>query len=798
MLDYFEPTETWSQVQLPENQLLFGSFGSGKSSLLRRLQASAMARRPLFDQASPFLGIYVNLLLDVEFTDDLYSLSASDLIQARWPDARVRASTVIERFLGLTLMQATLDEIIAAARSPFFGKIRREKELVTTLAGLYDLQPSGPSSAQELRDQVRGARNGLIAASASVKIFDHPTADPMARVQLPMVAQAIAAVAGEGGLFAQYGETLPIYFLIDQLESVSPLVQGLLTPLLRRGTPYVTKMATRLYGFRPEREIRVKSTVDDDVYPLFVGYTDSQADEFRRVASAVANKMLSSVGAGLTVASLLGANETYSTTATDIYSGLDAFYALSSGSVRLFLELCSHVVICAEARGISWMFDTVPADCQGYAARIWAKRSLERIETSHRELGPTVRSLVENLCRESRRDQGRLPLSFSVASDLLGLDLLTGKSQRAIRAAFEFDAFTFVDDRDASLFDIPERFAITNIVTAAFGLPLERGNEKIVRSDEFAKNLSTGRNPEKESDHERRPTLFLSTSFAETPTATAQRQQLNDVLASDFEVILGDNSPGGGALLAKVARGIRAASVVVVEASTITPSVMLELGFAYALRRRVFVLYNSASPTSELQDYVRSLELIGYTFDREQLKSVRDRIVQRSRDELQPQQGLEVNLHGVSLRPKPASKGIFVYGPASSQIWQTTMPQIETALQKAGRFLITLDAAPSNSLLLEQIMFCVNRAGRVETTSCIIDTSAEVEPDLPGSFALGVAAALQRNALRVEEIDRAHRDRLSLWTEPYFPWSNTATLEKEILKHLKDKRPSLPKKRRRK
>lgn len=303
-LDYFEPTQAWKEVQLEENQVVFGSYGSGKSILLKRLQASAMARSPLFD-SRPFLGVYLSVQVDVTLMDALMEHAKGAAILRRWPDASERAGTVAERWLALTLAGAALCELTEATRREVFGPLSHPSALAATFCRLFEFDARLTTSLAEVRRQIDEARADIHDSCSSPHIFDAPFAEPVNRIGLSIVAEAIAEQVSQPGFFANYKSGLPVYYLVDQLEALSPRGQALFTPLLRRGNPYFTKCAARLYGFRPDPTIAYVPAVDDDFFPLFVGYTDEQQPELRSVTVKVANKMLAAGRAAITIEQLL-------------------------------------------------------------------------------------------------------------------------------------------------------------------------------------------------------------------------------------------------------------------------------------------------------------------------------------------------------------------------------------------------------------------------------------------------------------------------------------------------------------
>jgi hypothetical protein len=778
-VDYFEPTEAWTEVLHPRNQVLYGGFGSGKSMLLKRLQAAAMARQPAFD-SKPFVGVYINLILEFSFVDALMKLARGSVVQRRWPDAPDRAASIAENFLSMTVGQAVLWELNEARSREVFGELTRESEIVREYTKLYDLSLPANAKLLDVMDALRRAREELRAESSSAKVFNTRAADTEQTVALSSVADAVSSLVALPRFFQHFPEGLPLFLLFDQLEGMSAEVHTMLLPLLRRGNRYTTKCATRLYGFVPGKVSENPLVAYDDYFPVHVGHTSDSSNDFARLAVSVADRMVRSVTPSLSTSQLFGDRSMPADgRAAQGYAGLKDLLWLSSGSIRMFLELCSHAVMCAASGSRSWWIDGVPVHCQEQAARVWAKRERDKLSSSNEVTGPQVVTFIDNLLREARKTQEGLPQQYSIEDDLWGPDSMSPRVKEMLRAAFQFDAVRFVSQSDASLFDLPSRFAASSYCAPLFAL---RGRS--VATPHFIRDLASYLGSPRSVTGsaevtEQKLRLFLSTSFRVAPAPTEGRKRLRAILESKFSVVVGDELPSSRKLLQRMRDSIASVDVVVVEVSEPTPSVMLELGMSYALKKRVFVTFDASRDDvslDELQSYLRTLDIVSYSLRDDHLRDARDKIWQRSSTPPQDGELMESNIYGQSLRPKQLAEHVFFYVPKGASVLRTALSEVEATLNRRGQKLVLTSAAPASSSLLEEIMYCISLLPRDGQTRCWVDTSGHKQPDLAGAFALGVAVGLRKDAIRIEQSDRSMNQRLALWPEPYETWSTTEEL----------------------
>jgi hypothetical protein len=287
-----------------------------------------------------------------------------------------------------------------------------------------------------------------------------------------------------------------------------------------------------------------------------------------------------------------------------------------------------------------------------------------------------------------------------------------------------------------------------------------------------------------------KPTVFLSTSFKRTPQVAAQENLIREVFSSKFAVKGGWEISGGGQL-AKILRGIKASDVMVTEATYLVPNVMLEMGMAYALAHkahtRVFLLFNLEAPNRSIADlpgYVRTLDIISYTFDAARLREARDKIYETLQVEPEPEELMSINLRGRTLRPHPDKSGLFLYYSPKRDVWKSILDDIRHQVEAAGQTLYTRVAASSGSTQLEEVIYGVCRSSSRFPVSCFVDTTGD---PLVGAFALGAAVALGRGAERLQEATDptalgTQSIDISLWAEPIFVWQGM----KDLAEHMID------------
>jgi hypothetical protein len=776
-LDYFEEVRAWPELHEPRNQVVFGHYGSGKSIALQRLRGSAMARKPRFLNASSFFGIYVNML-DVAFLDSLETLATADNIVKRWPDAASNIAAMKERFLTLAFAEAAAGELIDSDRREGFGSIDDSKQLATEIAHIAGLEINPTANLKNVHAAIAEARGKIKHNASTMEIFSPLTMAPGNTVRLQPALQQLAAVIGRRDVFSRFLEGVLVFFLVDQMEAVSHATQRVVNLLLRRENPFFTKVAVRVHGHSNECAGSSPLKLGDDVYPVFIGDTLDAEPEFIRVATSVANKMLRHHGDQRHITELLTTNGLRPPDSIGGlgYAGVHTFATLASGSTRLFLEMCSLAVRCAVTRAdVDLEHLRIPEECQTQAAIKIARQELERVTTSDPDRGPRVRSILDRLFRDIRAKGALMPSVYKISGDLFPEDALGKDVKEVVRAGFALDAFRYASLSDATFEDLPESFGLAPVFAPAFGLSVQRGGSERIPVQDIKKMATPfrGRNSSSKDLQPGRPRLFFSTSFARRPITDLQLRNVRDVFGTEFDVKLGDSASSGNQL-GKIVRMIRDGQVVLVDVSEPSPSVLLELGISYALRKRTFVTFNKDSDAdiTALQAFIRTLDIVPYTFDTDQLKIARDKIIQRISTDLEPGELMEENAYGMTLRPRSDERSIFVYYPRQRKVWESLRDKVQERITSLGGRLSTIEAAPHNSTSLEEIMFSVNRASRQFRASCIIDTTGQNQVDLIGSFALGAAYALKRGVVRIEESNMAKETALGLWPSPYEKWSS--------------------------
>lgn len=792
-LEYFEEVRVWAELHEPRNQVVFGHYGSGKSIALQRLRGSAMDREPRFLNTLPFFGVYINLL-EIVFLDSVSVLASAESIRKHWPDGSDKVAMNKERFIALTIAEATVKELLDSSTERGFGILQNPLDLSSEIAKTLGLDLKNEVGLQALYDVLSRERAKIKAAAATTEIFSSNTGI----INLQQTAQQLASVVGGSNVFSHYPNGIAVFLLIDQMEAVSDETKQIINLLLRRENSFYTKVAARVHGHTKKCAANITPLkVGDDVYPLFIGYTLDTEEEFARIASAVANNMLRAHGDKRGIADLLAfskdvtQNSLYSSS-PPVYAGLETLITLASGSVRQFLEMCSLAVRCTITRPkLDISVSPIPEECQTQAAIKLARQELERVSTSDADWGPRVRSLVDKLFREAKGAVTPIAKIFRIETEnLFPEEALHEDVKRVIHAGFELDAFRYAAIADTTFGDLPECFGVAPIFAPAFGVSLSNGDTAIVTASELKKMTTPirSRASSSRSDSEERPRLFYSTKFANQPVTTSQIKLVKDVFGAEFDVKLGSSAASGNQL-SKIIREIKSSRIVLVEVSEPSPSVMLELGISYALQKRTFIMFNKDSDTDigSLQFFIRTLDIIPYSFEIDQLKAARDKIIQRFYTDPEPGEMIEENAFGMSLRPRADEKSIFVYYPRERAVWEVIREKVQEKIANLGGRLLTVEAAPYNSTPLEEVMFCIYRSSRTFTTSCVIDTTGKQHADLIGSFALGAALAKSKGALRIEEGGQAKETSLGLWPSPYDVWGNEEELLRILNRYIRPK-----------
>jgi len=271
---------------------------------------------------------------------------------------------------------------------------------------------------------------------------------------------------------------------------------------------------------------------------------------------------------------------------------------------------------------------------------------------------------------------------------------------------------------------------------------------------------------------------FLSISFETRPDIEVIRGLFRSVFA-EHGIQMPDGIAAGVGLIKQLYDQIKGTDVVLLDLTSLRPNVILEMGMALALEKRLIPIRSSTSPTVDLTAYPFLLEMgiLDFLPTADDIRRLRGEVLRRAHKPLSKTETLHesASASGVRLRQDQKPKTLGLYYPASRQtVWESLLPRILEIARARGHEILIVGSRPNKRTrsLFDNLVWATSKADRL-----IIDSTGSEGPDMYAAFALGFGFALSqrrspaKQIIRIEEAGTTHRIALGMWPqESYHEW----------------------------
>jgi hypothetical protein len=601
-LDLFVPNIVWNEVRRIRHQLLYGGQGTGKTILLKRLSWPAMLNRPAFLESAPFVSFYYDLR-------DLAILKSTfrKHLQLGEPQALMLARL----FASLHLLDSMVNTLIEGAKVSPSSLTECLKDCTLEVARQFAISlglPLAPS-IEELSSAVISRKGEVISALASPTSFRSLEFDAESSVEPEMILRVFSLA-----LKAKRPEQR-IGILLDQYEYLPRACRPIFNSLLRRENEphFFCIAACRPFSFSPEL-FEGFIQPGEDFHFTAVEYFEGDSESYEDLLSNIWDAIRPE---GPRLNRLLEGGPKY-------------FAALSSRSVRRFLELC-------EATGAmtATHSDFITKRLQRGVAESIAKQSRDQFKASSDVAPGSVWHLILRMSEKAFSSRGlrSLPILAEFKSDdLLGIEYLSEAAQALLRKAFEEGALQFHSRRDASSLSIPERCIVAPILAPVLKAEL---HDSMVRAqishgeiEQIAKGgprIGSGGAVAKNGLSK----LFLSISFADLPEPTLARGLFQKIFG-ELGIKIVEGLGVGSASLDQIKKQLEATDLTLVDLTYLRPNVVFEMGLTLGVSNRLVPLFNKdvlIHPNLEAYPFLADMGHLEYALNPDDIRELREKVL---------------------------------------------------------------------------------------------------------------------------------------------------------------------------
>jgi hypothetical protein len=459
----FCPTHVLSMVEQPRNQIIFGGPGAGKSILLRSLAYSTSKR--VFADASnhrPF-GVYINCRAELECLNNVHDTAQSGGVVERIPDVGSRCQSFVQHFISITVAWAVSKELIEISPSSE-GDSALLDDIVTEVGRLC--RTDDARTLPEIAGALRARRTRMRTHMA------HQTMFTDAVLQECSIQETGSFIDNLLRLTSDYLEHLGldeprVFLLLDHFECFREPLQQTMNVLMRRGNPFVVKAAVRPFSLWTTRCLGdLRLSPNEDFYPVYVEYSPEKFGQYLDLLDTIILKLMGNAeGARSLLGRTVGKENPI---ISSEFAEFPVLAKLSSGLVGNFIELLGLAVHFTNQDGHDWRQNGLRLEDLGGAATKLSRDELDRVASIEGVSGEPVRTLVEDLCA-LLKPIGKADV-FEINGSMLPGMQLSGESSRILRLGFQHGALKFIADSDASLFELPDQFAVNPVFFPRFSI----------------------------------------------------------------------------------------------------------------------------------------------------------------------------------------------------------------------------------------------------------------------------------------------------------------------------------------
>jgi len=767
IIKLFVPNKVWDDVRkISKHKLLYGGWGTGKTILLKRLSWPAMLLESAYLNNQEFIAFYVDLR-EMEILNSIF------LKEIFYSDESIRQykSDLAIYFSSIFMLQAILTEIIKAtniieANNIFFYpqlKIVREaflnviNRILTPITSkkFSKIEAIDSFLSKEITDIISTISNPMILIDKIKKIPVFSSPDQIFKLF---------------SLELKKKNKYKIGLLLDQYECLHADFQVVFNGLMQRmdSIYYFTIIACRPYKIIPFTLSGATITPIDSYDFLITEYFDYDSKEYKKLLSQIFSRLRKD---NINIENILE-------------GGLDYFTILSSRSIRLFLNLCDSAG-CFEKKLISRALQEDTAkkvsgefrDELKYLAGV-PKESLWKL----------ILDITKNYKSSDAGSFVEYPQVINITSkDLFGLESLTEKGKILLKKGFESGAFQFVNQKESSSLSIPEKFLIAPIIGPVLKGTFKKELEvklEVSEIEEIAKGGFKMIPSKIFQQFKLIENIFLSISFEDLIEPNIVKDLFKEVFNEiDLKIITGKAI--GPGMISQLFDQIKSTDCMIIELSYLRPNIILEMGLALGLYKRIIPVLNTGSnqkPDLSSYPFLLDMGIVNFTLQTKDLRKLRSEVIEWMQKPVNNSHLLITASFDRShkLRVKKQKNTLGIYFPENRKsIWGNILPEIKRIASNSGyNYLIANEIPKKEGLtLFNSLVYVTSKSDKL-----LIDTSNEDSPDLYGAFGLGFAFALsleqgRKKIYRLEEKNLDNREKLSMWpSEQYKIWENKDNL----------------------
>jgi hypothetical protein len=452
------------------------------------------------------------------------------------------------------------------------------------------------------------------------------------------------------------------------------------------------------------------------------------------------------------------------------YYGFENLAALSSASIRSFLNICKECVL------------VLPDHCQ-WTNGIYPEFQVRGLANASRYERDRVKYLPNYPNGEILKLIGKIKKKIDISKhidqempkmvekirysheSLFGIEL-TSNEGKILADAFSEGVFQFCKSRDVG-FSIPEEWRVQALLCPILGFDHNGKGAIDLKKSDFSNFKPINKPLTHNSKDISHTNTKLSKVFLSTPFSLSEDRinLFRDIFhQKNIDIITGQVR--GIGQLGKIFNKIKATDLTLVELSELRPNVMLEMGLSLSINHRIFPLMevtgNTPKPDLAPYPFIDHQGKTFYSFERNDIRRARDEIMVQWEEPVEAFELLLKSMHGCRpLRTKNKPRLLYIYYPQHLEgRWRCYLPKIKNLVSKKGYSLTAPPNFSSQLLEVEKIVWSICKSSAI-----IVDTSSQNEPDLLGCFSLGFAYGLKKgiSILRLENTKFAYSDQLSIW-----------------------------------
>ena len=784
----FTPNIVWAKVRRPIHQVLYGVVGAGKTIILKRLSWPAMEAKPVYlSKDNKFIAFYV----DLENLSYLNALFEEKIFGA---DRRFQQfSLKIASYASVLYLSKVIADHLSATKGMHLLEwdVIRSTFILTSNKVLSAISNKNFKNCDEIKNFVEERERDIWQAVAGPRILESKIIEYADSFPTPeQFARLFSSI-----LLSECKDTkFPcIGFFLDQFESLHEKCQVVFNPFLKRENlkDFFSIVASRPFGMSLELPDGFLQPGED----FQITVMEYFPDDFPQYRNLLINACQQILPRNITIEKILdygkrdlSPNEKEETQ----FVGFDGFCQFSSRSVRKFFDLCRDAV---DLTSGDWRIG-IPRAAQTEAIKRNSRMVRDRIKGISGIIQGTAWKLLLSIYQKVNGNTAsnlRLPYVIKINfPDLLGMEGISSYGEALLKAAFEEGCVQFVSRSDVSATSLPSHFMVPPIISPILKANIDRNLSISIGRNEIDAIARPPRIGQKTVETlipplEKVDSVFLALSFEDVPEPEKTRELFEQIF-HEKEIKVVEGSALGLGMISQLFTQIKNTNLTILELSCLRPNVILEMGLSLGIGHRIIAIHHpKAKADLPLWPFLSDMAKIPYPLDKNGVKKVRDIVIKRSKEPINPAHMLKKSLDNSQKLWLPKKRNSFcMYYPESrSTFWTNYIDKIRKIAAEKDYKTYFSSENPLGLLRIENLVRCITRSARI-----VIATSEEKGMDLCGAFGLGFAFALSSEGIkgrvvRIEEKGKEFLSALSMWPSDsayYKVWSG----QNELFSYLEN------------